>query len=162
MTCTDYEATAKAIEDMVIQGAIGVAVAAGLGYVQAAYAARDLTVEERHEYLEKAAERLRNTRPTGQRLWVLLHELEEITDKHCASADLEDKLLEHVREYLAYFDHVSRETGRHAASLLDDGDTILPTAMQPVLFYGCSILPGSRQEDLFTLVRPGHISRVPN
>ena len=125
VTCTDYEATAKAIEDMVIQGAIGVAVAAGLGYVQAAYAARDLTVEERHEYLEKAAERLRNTRPTGQRLWVLLHELEEITEKHCGSADLEDKLLEHVREYLAYFDHVSRETGRHAASLLDDGDTIL-------------------------------------
>ena len=57
---------------------------------------RDLTVEERHEYLEKAAEaqkyQAHRTAAVG-----VLHELEEITDKHCASADLEDKLLEHVR-----------------------------------------------------------------
>jgi len=125
LTCSDYEATAKAIEDMVIQGAIGVAVAAGLGYVQAAHAAKALGPDQRGEKLAKAAERLRNTRPTGQRLWALLHELEGITAEYLDSPDLEDKLLKHVWDYLAYFDNISRETGRHAASLLDDGDTVL-------------------------------------
>lgn len=125
LTCTDYEATARAVEDMVIQGAIGVAVAAGLGYVQAAHTARKFSMDKRRQHLQKAAERLRNTRPTGQRLWVLIHELEQIAEKFGGSADLEERLLQHVQGYLAYFDEVSRETGRHAASLLDDGDTVL-------------------------------------
>lgn len=125
VTLVDYEQTARAIEEMVIQGAFGVAVAAGMGYVQAAFAARKDPTPTRRQVLERAAKRLRATRPTGQRLSFLMDRLEGLTTEYLDDSDLHKRLLAEVERYLYYVDLVSRNTGKHAADLLGPTETIL-------------------------------------
>ena len=61
--CPTYEDTARAVEDMVTQSG-GPRFAVGYGMVQAAHAVRDLKKEAQQEAMEKAANRLINTRST--------------------------------------------------------------------------------------------------
>ncbi|AVP54364.1 methylthioribose-1-phosphate isomerase [Clostridium tetani] len=63
VTCNTHEEVAKAITDMVTQSA-GPYTAAGMGMALAAYECRRLSYKEQIEYLEKAAYKLANARPT--------------------------------------------------------------------------------------------------
>ena len=63
--CRDYREVARAIVDMVIQGAPPLAYAAGYGLALACRQSRDLPAPERRRALEQAHRELRATRPTG-------------------------------------------------------------------------------------------------
>ncbi|RXI55143.1 S-methyl-5-thioribose-1-phosphate isomerase [Clostridium tetani] len=63
VTCNTHEEVAKAITDMVTQSA-GPYTAAGMGMALAAYECRRLSYKEQIEYLENAAYKLANARPT--------------------------------------------------------------------------------------------------
>lgn len=63
VTCNTHEEVAKAITDMVTQSA-GPYTAAGMGMALAAYECRNLSYKEQIEYLENAAYKLANARPT--------------------------------------------------------------------------------------------------
>ncbi|PAB60181.1 S-methyl-5-thioribose-1-phosphate isomerase [Anaeromicrobium sediminis] len=63
VTCNTHEEVAQAITDMVTQSA-GPYTAAGMGMALAAYECRNLSYEKQMEYLESAAYKLANARPT--------------------------------------------------------------------------------------------------
>jgi len=123
--CADYEEVARAIEDMVIQGAGDIAVAAGFGlYITALKlpgkdAAKDLLE------LERAAARLRNTRPTGFHLAVLMDKVLGKVREGIKDRGAPDLIMAYLKKILERQRSISQDTGRHAETLLETGDTIL-------------------------------------
>lgn len=121
--CENVEAVARCIEDMVIQGAFSLSVAAGYGL---ALAAADDAASGNISQLSAAADRLKRTRPTGLALQRML--------AACLSAS-DDAIDQGQSPRQAILDTVDRgasalarqgyETGRIACELLPDGATIL-------------------------------------
>ncbi|HIH62136.1 MAG TPA: S-methyl-5-thioribose-1-phosphate isomerase [Methanobacteriales archaeon] len=103
--CKDYKDVIFAIKNMVVRGAPAIGVAAAF-----AVALADLTNED----LEKAAEEIKNSRPTAINLqWAVERTL---------SSD--SPLEEALRIYWEDME-TTRAIGEHGAALIDDGDTIL-------------------------------------
>ncbi|MGM8366033.1 s-methyl-5-thioribose-1-phosphate isomerase [Virgibacillus sp. W0181] len=128
-TCNTYEDVAVAIEDMTIQGAIVIAIAAGYGFVIGLEQKGSLKGEELDQYAEKVYDRLLATRPTGQRLKVILdlclqkakaEVKEDKNSKEVAQAVLE--LMDHETERA---DQIAIQCGKNTADLLEDGDKVL-------------------------------------
>jgi len=123
VVCGNYEEVARAIEDMVVQGAGDIAVTAGYGLYLAARECEEDGYGNDIEKLEAAVRRLRNTRPTGFHLAVLLERIVERVknDNRQASAVIH----EYLNEVLKRQREISQDTGRHGETLLVSGDTIL-------------------------------------
>lgn len=122
VVCRSYEQVARAIEDMVVQGAGDIAITAGFGLYLAAL---DLEKEgyPNMEKIQQAADRLRATRPTGFHLSVLLDKMiERVRNSNQPPTSV---ILDYLREILARQRNISQDTGRHAETLLETGDTIL-------------------------------------
>lgn len=116
VVCRDYEEVARAIENMVIQGAGDIAITAGFGLYLAAR-------ENDPVLLKKAAERLKGTRPTGFHLAALVEKILGIAFRgEDAPAAAILSFLQHV---MIRQRALSEATGTHAEKLLSDGDTIL-------------------------------------
>lgn len=114
--CRDYEHVARAIEEMVIQGAGDIAVTAGFGLYLAAR--KGGPVE-----LRTAADRLKSTRPTGYHLAALIDKLLAIAlGAQDAPAEA---IMDCLRDVMARQRELSMKTGTHAETLLAHGDTIL-------------------------------------
>lgn len=113
--CRDYEQVARAIEDMVIQGAGDIAIAAGFGLY---LAARDNPAK-----LRAAARRLKSTRPTGFHLAALIDRLMGIAGD--AGEAPAEAIMTFLRDLMVRQRALSENTGFHAEALLADGDTIL-------------------------------------
>ncbi len=122
--CADYEEVARAIEEMVIQGAGDIAITAGFGlYLTARELEREGHILSMVE-LERAADRLRATRPTGFHLSVLLDRaLSRIRKEKEKPASV--VIHEFLQQALARQRAISKATGRHAETLLSSGETIL-------------------------------------
>ena len=122
--CASHEEVARAIEEMVVQGAGDIAITAGFGLYLAAL---ELEREEVGDTprLEVAADRLRATRPTGFHLAALLDKamalIKEEEGKRFASVVIHEFLQQVLDRQRA----ISQATGRHAETLLSSGDTIL-------------------------------------
>ena len=83
LDCTSVEDVARAIEDMAIQGAFSISVAAGYGL-----ALTDLAEGQPAAALQEAAERLISTRPTGLALRRMVNAcLDRANDALNAAAD---------------------------------------------------------------------------
>lgn len=103
--CENYKDVIFAIKNMVVRGAPAIGVAAAF-----AVALADLANED----LEKAAQEIRNSRPTATNLqWAV---------KRTLSSD--SPLEEALRIYREDME-TTRAIGEHGAALIDDGDTIL-------------------------------------
>ncbi|MBC7100543.1 S-methyl-5-thioribose-1-phosphate isomerase [Methanothermobacter tenebrarum] len=103
--CENYKDVIFAIKNMVVRGAPAIGVAAAF-----AVALADLANED----LEKAAQEIRNSRPTAINLqWAV---------KRTLSSD--SPLEEALRIYREDME-TTRAIGEHGAALIDDGDTIL-------------------------------------
>ena len=124
--CRDYREVARAIVDMVIQGAPPLAYAAGYGLALAARRFRDLPAQAYREALEQAHRELRSTRPTGADIFPLL---DRALDLALAAVDegrdAEAAVVAFVDRQIQAGDRAARLSGRHAAGLLADGDRIL-------------------------------------
>ncbi len=125
VTCTGYGDVARAIEDMVVQGAGDIAVTAGFGLYLAAREAERLDRRESGAFLERAVERLKATRPTGYHLAALLDRLlgmlAEDPDDPCPA----ERILSFLKSVLDRQRRISEDTGRHAETLLVPGESIL-------------------------------------
>ncbi|MCA9650072.1 MAG: S-methyl-5-thioribose-1-phosphate isomerase [Myxococcales bacterium] len=123
----EVEAVARAIEDMTVRGAPAIACAAALGLAAASHGFGDDPAELRRR-VEAACDRLAHTRPTAVNLFVALAQLREAIAAEPAEADakrlravLHDTAQRHVDDDLAS----CLAMGRHGASLLPEGGTIL-------------------------------------
>ena len=142
----DHEETADAIKAMIMRGAGAIGVAGGYGMAQAAQEAKHLPPEEFMDYLRKAAERLRNTRPTAANLF---HAVDR-----CLNAGKRGSVPERVKAIISEADAIAKEDldasikiGEHGNGLIEDGCRILThcnagalafidfgTALSPVRF----------------------------
>lgn len=126
VVCSDYEETAKCIEDMVVQGAGDIAITAGYGHYLAARHIESMDgirTDEAMEYLQKARKRLVDTRPTGFHIAVLL---EQIVGKLNWDHNIWSRqILKNINEVIRKREIRSELTGKWAETLLQDGDCIL-------------------------------------
>jgi len=115
VVCRDYEDVARAIENMVVQGAGDIAVTAGYGLY---LAARD----NGPDIIGKAAQRLKATRPTGFHLAALIDKLLKLSE---AEKGDPQAILSFLQDILKRQRALSEATGKNAEKLLSSGDTIL-------------------------------------
>lgn len=124
--CCSYEEVAQAIKDMVVQGAGDIAIAAGYGLYLAGKnveSAGTLGTEEGRRFLQLARNRLIHTRPTGFHLRGLLDKMmESIQDQ---SSDWPSRMQAVLQRAIEKQQSRSESTGKRAADILKDGDTIL-------------------------------------
>lgn len=121
--CTSVEEVARCIEDMVIQGAFSLSVAAGYGL---ALAASDKSGVDHRARLAAAAERLRKTRPTGLALQRMMTACMVAAEGALeAGRSPGDAILATVDDGAAALARQGYETGRIACELLPDDATIL-------------------------------------
>ena len=123
--CTEAEEVARAIREMMVQGAGDIAITAGFGlYLAARRLEREGQAEDRMQ-LKKAASLLMATRPTGFHLAALLHKVLEKIDQAGSSQPPSEVILAYLQRALVRQREISQETGRQGESLLASGDTIL-------------------------------------
>jgi len=122
----DYEEVAIAIEAMVIQGAMLVGYAAGYGMALTAISNRSLPKEKLKSELEKAGTRLKSTRPTGSDLFSTVDESLRVAYRAIDEGeDAGDAVANYVRDLVKREDGIARRMGENAATLLQEGDTVL-------------------------------------
>jgi methylthioribose-1-phosphate isomerase len=118
------ESVAVAVEEMVVQGGPPLAYAAGLGLALAAREVERGEVDDWRAHLSQTAERMLKTRPTADDLHHIIHRALEIGiaagREGCFRA-----VLDYVNSEIQRGNDVSRLCGRHAASVLKDGDRVL-------------------------------------
>lgn len=121
-TSFNHRETAEAIRNMVVRGAPAIGVTAAYGLVQAAFEAPD---ERFNEYVMKAAETLKNTRPTARNLfWAIERVLKAMESGK--SIDEKRELARKEAEKIAIEDvEVCRKIGEFGRRLIKDGDKIL-------------------------------------
>lgn len=124
----DVERLAKAIERLEIRGAPAIGVAAALGIAMVAYNSDAETVEQLLRDVERAAERLRRTRPTAYNLFWAIDRMLSTARRAAESSNtdglrktLVDEALRIMREDI----EANMAMGRIGAELVEDGDTIL-------------------------------------
>jgi len=123
----DLERLAIAIEKLEIRGAPAIGVAAAYGIAMVAYNARAGNVVELVEAVEKAAERLRRTRPTAYNLFWAIDRMLNIM-RNNMDKDVEElkRILVDEAERIRREDIISNvKMGFIGAQLIEDGDTIL-------------------------------------
>lgn len=144
--CANYEDVARAIEDMVVQGAGDIAVTAGFGIYLEARKLRHGKRKNIFERLTEAAERLKATRPTGYHLAALVDRIMDKVREGGEERPVDELILDYLKKVLERQRTVSKETGRHAATLLARGDRILTHCFAgPALLY---MLQFAREQDV--------------
>lgn len=134
--CRDFEEVALAIEDMVIQGAGDIAVTAGFGLYLASLKLPGIDAAKDISELERAADRLRKTRPTGFHLAVVIEKILDKIRQEIYGRSADEIILHFLKASMERHRSLSRDTGRHAESLLESGDTILTHCFPgPALLY---------------------------
>ncbi len=122
--CTDHVEVARAIEQMMVQGAGDLAITAGYGLYLAAREMERQKGGRDMAFLKHAADRLCATRPTGYHLALLLGKLLDRVRKN-PDGKASAIILAALQKSLARQREISQATGRQAESLLATGDTIL-------------------------------------
>ncbi len=119
--CRTTEDVARAIEDMVIQGAFSLSIAAGYGLA--------LSVDNHSDPLQRihiAADRLSKTRPTGLALQRMLDAcLQRVESASDAGGNLVEAIVSTVDQAAATLARQGWKTGQRAAQLIEDGSSIL-------------------------------------
>lgn len=125
--CDHVEEVAKAIEDMLIQGATTLSIAGGYGLALAAQASEQVGGSEaRWRAIDAAASRLQDTRPTGLALRRLLERGRRVARTALdRGADPTEAILEETDAAAARIARAGYEVGRHTNELVPDGARIL-------------------------------------
>lgn len=137
LPCRDYEAVSKSIEEMVVQGAVDLAIAAGYGLVLAARRNRQNSSQKQGEELQRAAARLTATRPTGAYLARMMKDLLAAgLETLPRGGDASQAILQTLRRKIEERDEAAQRTGRFGAGVLSDGDSVMTHcfAASPLLY----------------------------
>jgi methylthioribose-1-phosphate isomerase len=128
--CRTYREVAKAIRDMAVRGAPAIGVAAAAGMALAAMRSKGKG-ERILSDLERAAEVLRATRPTGANLqWAISRILSRA--REASPGDIARAVLEEARRIAEEDVEANRRLGAHGAALLGDGDRVLTHCNWPI------------------------------
>jgi len=123
----DPEALAEAISEMVVRGAPAIGATAAYGMALAGLRSEAETLDTLQADLQRAAERLRQARPTAVNLaWGVERQLRVAMDTEWNTADEVRAAL--IRKAHAIADEdvaINKQMGKHGARLISDGDTIL-------------------------------------
>jgi len=158
VSCSNYEEVARAIEEMVVQGAGDIAITAGYGlYLAARDAENNLqgSTEKARNFLLSAQQRLVGTRPTGYHLKALL---KKMFDKiNWEQSEWSEQLLKSIDEAIEKQQRRSELTADWAEKILNDGDAILThcfpgAALLYMLFWAQE--RGKKVEVIATETRP--------
>jgi methylthioribose-1-phosphate isomerase len=119
--CTTTEEVAVGIEEMVIQGAFSLSIAAGYGLALSCRDGPDVS-----QAIQSGAARLKKTRPTGLALHRMLAACQQRAEAAIvAGEDVVEAIVATVDEAAAILARQGWKTGQRAAELLDDGASIL-------------------------------------
>lgn len=117
----DYKETAEAIRNMNVRGAGAIGVTAGYAMAQAALDAASKEPDDFLDYVEEAAEFIKNTRPTAQNLFYaverVLKALSSNTSWYTATKEAENIADEDAE--------AGRKMGEHGEPLIKDGFRVL-------------------------------------
>src|SRR5262249_31376451 len=124
---SDHQSLAQAIRDMVVRGAPAIGVAAAMGVALGALESQAKTQEEFLKHMEKACKTLASARPTAVNLPWAVERMRKVflNSPDVPLAELKKCL---VTEALAIFEEdieLCEHMGKHGASLIQDGETIL-------------------------------------
>jgi methylthioribose-1-phosphate isomerase len=139
--CYTYEDVAKAIIDMVIQGAPPLAYAAAYGLALAAKQFKGLPAAQYKAKLAEAHQVLRSTRPTGADIFPIMDRALALgTQAIDRGEDAEAVLVAYADYEIKAGDRAARLSGKYAADLLVNGDRILThcfagAALNYMLYY---------------------------
>jgi len=123
--CEDVECVARAIEEMKVRGApaIGATAAYGLALVAHHFRARD---ESKFlSELEKAAERLRRTRPTAVNLFWAIERVMKAAKAESGLEGMKRRVIEEALKIGEEDVESNRRIGEHGQELIQDGQTIM-------------------------------------
>jgi len=123
---TSCNEMAEAINTMKIRGAPLLGAAAAFALALAAYHSKVKNTEELIDELEKAAETLRKTRPTGANLfWAIKRVIEKARGFRGKAEDLAAFVVEEAQKIANEDAEANRLIGKYGATLIHDGDVIL-------------------------------------
>lgn len=138
VTTSDYLTVADAIRKLIIRGAPAIGVSAAMAVAVASRNAHAQDTQELHQKVTEAIDLLASTRPTAVNLFWSLDKMRKVSQE-AAGLDMEGyrKALEDQAQKIAQEDvATNREMAKFAASLIEDGDTILTLCNDGVL---CSV-----------------------
>ena len=119
--CHTFEEVAKAIEDMVIQGAFSISIAAGYGLALSAQIG-GASIED----ICNAAIRLKKTRPTGLALSRVLDQcVLRAKDAYKNKLTVANEIVQLTDLIASNLAMQARRTAQYALTLVNDGDTLL-------------------------------------
>jgi methylthioribose-1-phosphate isomerase len=122
----DYKAMASAIKEMKLRGAPLIGVAAAYGLALTAFSSKAETREQLLKELEESAEVLRKTRPTAVNLfWAIDKVMKKAKEKKGTRAALAEAVVAEAQKMADEDVETNRRMGKHGATLIEDGDTVL-------------------------------------
>lgn len=132
--CRTHREVAKAIRDMAVRGAPAIGVAAAAGMALAALKSKGKG-ERILSDLERAAEELGATRPTGANLqWALRRILSKA--READPGDIVEAVVEEAKRIAEEDVEANRRLGAFGAALLEDGDRVLTHCNWPIRASG--------------------------
>ena len=127
ITCREVDQVARAIKELSVRGAPAIGIAAAYGTVIGAQQAVSCDAQVFRQQVEETMETLGRTRPTAVNLfWALGHMRQVLDDSHDLSNEAVcQRLLDTATRIFEEDRRICRQMGRHGASLLADGDTVI-------------------------------------
>ncbi len=124
VTCTTYEQVADAIRSMVIRGAPAIGVAAAMGVALGIAHANGTDLDEQ---FEKICDTLSRTRPTAVNLFWAIDRMKRVfaESRGRALPQLRQRLIAEAQQIRLEDIAINQAIGRHGASLVPDGKTVL-------------------------------------
>lgn len=133
--CRTYREVARAIRGMAVRGAPAIGVAAAAGLALAALGSRGKGRGGILSDLERAAEVLRATRPTGANLqWAISRVLSRA--RAADPGDVVGAVIEEAKRIADEDVEANRRLGAFGAALLEDGDRVLTHCNWPLRASG--------------------------
>ncbi|MHA1491241.1 MAG: S-methyl-5-thioribose-1-phosphate isomerase [Promethearchaeota archaeon] len=141
----DYRNVAKAIKVMNIRGAPAIGVAAAMGMALATIEYKEFPKDNFLKSMGEAAKNIKNTRPTASNLfWAVNRIWKIITDFPDAPNNISELVIEEVKIMAQEDINVNKNIGKHGATLLNDGDTVLThcnAGSLATVQYGTALAP---------------------
>ncbi|MHA1612847.1 MAG: S-methyl-5-thioribose-1-phosphate isomerase, partial [Promethearchaeota archaeon] len=142
---TTHSQMAVIIKDMHIRGAPAIGVAAAFGMVLAAQEFQSLTFPDFIQHLNEAAITLKQTRPTAVNLFWAVDRIVQLLPSSETDVKLIPDLL--LTEAMIMWEEditTNKSIGKHGASILEDGDTVLThcnAGSLATVLYGTALAP---------------------
>ncbi|MFX1501963.1 MAG: S-methyl-5-thioribose-1-phosphate isomerase [Promethearchaeota archaeon] len=141
----NYRDVATSIKLMNIRGAPAIGVAAAMGMALATLEYKDLPKKAFIKEMEKAADIIRNTRPTASNLFWAINRIWDIINTYPDSPSNLSELVVEEAKLMAQEDiNVNKNIGKNGATLLDDGDVVLThcnAGSLATVQYGTALAP---------------------